>query len=300
MRITNKMVFNQIDETLIKTQGDVLNAHEKVVTGKKILKPSDDPSGVNKVLNYRTLTSNIEQYNRNLNTVQNRLESTETAIGSATDILQRLKELAIAQANGTMSADDRKIAAVEVQQLRDEMVSIANTRTASGYIFAGYATDIAPFQADGSVTPGISIDGEIKIEIESGGNITANIPGDRLFKGTGVTGGIDIFASMNDFITALDSNDENGIQTAIDDMDAGLNQVINARTDTGTRLSRIDLVRERLDDVKLVTTNALSNEEDIDLAMAISDFAAKQQALEAARASASRIFEMPTLMDFLK
>lgn len=294
------MMFEQTKSSMQKGQEAVLDAHEKVVTGKKILKPSDDPAGVNKVLNYRTLTSNIEQYNRNLNTVQNRLESTETAIGSATGILQRLKELAIAQANGTMSADDRKIAAVEVRQLRDEMVGIANTRTESGYIFAGYATDTAPFQADGSVTPAVSIDGEIKIEVESGGNITANIPGDRLFKGAGVTGGIDIFASMNDFIAALNSNNVAGIQTAIGDMDAGLNQVINARTDTGAGLSRIDLVRERLDNVKLVTTKALSNEEDIDLAIAISDFTARQQALEAARATASRIFEMPTLMDFLK
>lgn len=297
MRITSKMIFSQIDTNLIKTQGDLLAAHDKVVTGKKILNPSDDPAAVNKILSYRTLTSNIEQYNRNLNAVQGRLEATESALDSTSNILQRLKELATAQANGTMNADDREVGAREAEQLFEEMVGIGNTKTESGYLFAGYDSDTVPFNSDGSVNA-TDISGEINIQIDSGMTITANIPGDKLFKGE--SGGIDIFTVVNTFITALNSNDTAGIQTAISDMDSALNQVIDTRTDVGTRLSRIDLVRERLDDVKLITTKALSQEEDIDIAEAISDFTARQQALEAARASASRIFEMPTLMDFLK
>lgn len=298
MRITNKMIFSQAEWGMIKGEEELLTAQERVTTGRRILKPSDDPSGVNKVMGYKTLLSKIEQYGRNLNAVRPRLEQTESAMASAVDVLQRLKELAVAQANGTMTADDRKMAAAEVQQLFGEMVSIANTEDESGYIFAGYAGNTPPFQSDGSITAGISVSGEINIQIDSGARIAANIPGDRVFKGTG--GGIDIFAALNSFISALNSNDVTGIQTAIANMDTSLSQVINARTDIGARLARVEMVKDRLDEIRLATTEAMSNEEDIDLAKAISDFTAKQQALEAARASAAKVFEMPTLMDFLK
>lgn len=297
MRITSKMMFEQANSSMMKGQEAVLDAHERVVTGKKILRPSDDPAGTNKIMSYRTLTTNIEQYGRNLNAVQGRLEATESALGSVSNVLQRLKELAIAQANGAMNADDRKTGAVEAEQLFEEMVGIANTKTGNGYLFAGYDSDTVPFNSDGSLNAA-DISGEINIQIDPGMTITANVPGDKLFKG--VSGGTDIFSVVNSFITALNSNDTAGIQTAISDMDAALSQVIETWTDVGTRLSRIDKVRERLEDVKLITTKALSQEEDIDIAEAISDFTARQQYLEAARASAARIFEMPTLMDFLK
>lgn len=296
MRVTNKMIFSQTDLGMFKAQEDLLDAHEKVVTGKGVLKPSDDPAAANRVLGYRTVISRIEQHGRNVNSVQARLESTESALSSAGNVIQRLKELATAQANGSLSPEERKTGAAEVRQLFEEMVAAANTKSESGYIFAGYATDTAPFDINGNTSGNIG--GEIRIEIENGMTVSANVTGDKVFKGTG--GGVDVFAAINGLLSSLDSNDAAGIQTAICNMDKALDQIIKARTDVGARLARIDLVKGRLEDVKLVTTNALSDEEDIDIAKAISDFTAKQQALEAARASAAKIFQMPTLMDFLK
>lgn len=298
MRITERMMFNQVDLGMMNAQEQVVEAQDRVTTGKRILKLSDDPAGVGKVLNYRTTIANVEQYSRNINSVRQRLETTESPLVSAGNILQRLKELAVQQSSGSLTASDRANAAKETQQLFDEMVHLANTKTENGYIFAGYANDKAPFQSDGSITAGINISGEISIQIEGGTAIKANLTGDRVFKGVG--GGIDIFSSINNFTTALNSNDTAGIQTAIGTMDSALAQVVNARADLGGRLNAIDYSRERLDEIKLAATKARSNEEDIDITRAISDFTAKQQALDAARASSASLLKMPTLMDFLK
>lgn len=298
MRVTNRMIYDQASSNIIDVSEGLYEANDKLVTGKKVLRPSDDPSGVNKILSYRTLESNINQYGRNINAARTRLESVESALASGSNTFQRLKELAIAQANATMTASDRQIAAIEAQELLEELVGIGNTKADGGYIFAGYANNSLPFQSDGSVTAGINISGEISIQIDSGTAIKANIPGDRLFKGA--LGGIDVFGAIKDFVTALNSNDTAGIMAAIDNMDTSLRQIVNSRAEVGVRLGRVDMTKERLDEIKLVTIKALSSEEDVDIAIAISDFTAKQHALEAASSAASRMFQMPRLMDFLK
>jgi flagellar hook-associated protein 3 FlgL len=86
--------------------------------------------------------------------LKDRYQLEETALTNGSDILVRVKELALQGANATLSAKDREIIAVEVQGLRDEMLSIANTRDATGNsIFAGGNTEVTAFQTqnDGSV-----------------------------------------------------------------------------------------------------------------------------------------------------
>ncbi len=398
MRVTSKMMFNQADGSMMTANEGVFGAQTRLESGKKILTPSDDPAAVTKILNYRTIETNIDQYSRNINAVRARLESTESALGSASNAIQRLKELAIAQANATNTAADRKIGAAEARQLFEELVGIGNTKTENGYIFGGYASSAAPFQTTTPFTTGTTISGEINVQIDSGMTIKANIRGDMAF---GAAGGIDVLDAVNRFVNALNANNladsttvgfaaqpaagnaftlqgktyefnsggplvnpgaipitigaaltntidnattavlanatnitavnsggmalaltstsfgsntvvanvgtvanqtvsnNSSVQTTIGEMDAALNQIVNARADVGARLGRVDAVKERLDGVKLATGKARSNEEDIDLAKAITDFTAKQQALEAARSSAAKMFEMPTLMDFL-
>ncbi len=291
-------MFEQAESSMMKKQEAVLDAHERVVSGKKILKPSDDPSSANKVMGYRSLLSNVDQYERNITAVQSRLDITETALKSANVVVQKLKELAIGQSAGTITAEERKNAAVMAQSWRDALVGIANTKTDSGYIFAGYATDIAPFDANGNPTGSIS--GEMETAIDSRVRIKANIPGDNVFKGTGSYGATDIFTSISNLITALNTDNIAGINTATNDLSSGVAQIVNARTDVAGRQGMAMDVKDRLAWVKLTTTNSLSKEEDVDMATAITEFTAKQQSLEAAQMAAKRLFEMPTLMDFLK
>lgn len=298
MRITSKMMFEQAEGAMMKRQEAVLDAHERVVSGKKILKPSDDPAGANKVMGYRSLLSSVDQYERNIAIVQSRLDITETALKSASDVVQALKGLAIGQSAGTATAEERKNAAVIAQNWRDTLVGIANTKAEGGYIFGGYAANAAPFDANGNTTGTIS--GEIDARIGNGVKIKANITGDRVFKGAVTYGTTDIFTSINNLITALNANDTAGINTAIIDLAYGEAQIVNARTDVAGRQGMASGVKESLAGFKLTTTNSLSKEEDVDMATAITDFTAKQQSLEAAQMAAKRLFEMPTLMDFLK
>jgi flagellar hook-associated protein 3 FlgL len=95
-----------------------------------------------------------DTYQALMSQLKDRYQLEETTLTNGSDILVRVKELALQGANATLSAKDREIIALEVQGLRDELLSIANTRDATGNsIFAGGNTEVTAFQtqADGSV-----------------------------------------------------------------------------------------------------------------------------------------------------
>ncbi|TAK05482.1 MAG: flagellar hook-associated protein 3 [Candidatus Manganitrophaceae bacterium] len=129
--------------------------------------------------------------------------------------------------------------------------------------------------------------------------VIVSLPGDRLFKGVGVTGGVDIFSSVAGLQVALETNDMAGIQAALTNIGAAQEQVNNERVLLGARLNRMDATKTVLSDFKLSITQFKSNIENVDLTEVISEFSLQQTALEATRATAARLVQH-SLLDFLK
>ncbi len=138
---------------------------------------------------------------------------------------------------------------------------------------------------------------ESKVLIGEGATITKNIPGDRLFKGT--IGGIDIFAVVGGLQTALETNDLNGIQTALANLDRADDQISNARTLLGARLKRAETDGSMLEDLRLTLATFKSERENVDITRAISDLVQQQNVLEATRATFAKLIQR-SLLDFLR
>ncbi|MCG3110443.1 MAG: flagellar hook-associated protein FlgL [Candidatus Manganitrophus sp. SB1] len=141
--------------------------------------------------------------------------------------------------------------------------------------------------------------GEISFLIGPNTPVIMNLPGDRLFKGVGVTGGVDLFSAVGGLQAALETNDTAGIQAALTNISAAQEQVIGERALLGARLNRMDATKTVLEDFKLSITRFKSDLENIDLTQAISDFSLQQVALEATRATAARLIQN-SLLDFLR
>jgi len=119
---------------------------------KRINRPSDDPIGMSKVLDYRKRIASIEQYTRNITSAEIQVETTVTSLEDVHELLNDAKDIAITQ----FSADDasgRETAAREVAGIYDRIRDIANTRLGGTYIFGGHDTDTLPFPKD-EVTTG--------------------------------------------------------------------------------------------------------------------------------------------------
>lgn len=138
-----------------ENQAQVAKTREQLSTGKEIVRPSDNPGKVSAIENLDRAIAKNETYGELISQLKDRYQLEETVLTNSADILVRIKDLAIQSANATLSAEDRQIVAVEVESLRDELLSIANTRDMNGNsIFAGGKTELSAFvkAEDGTVS----------------------------------------------------------------------------------------------------------------------------------------------------
>lgn len=153
MRISTTQIFRNGIDTLQRSQQELNRTQLQLSTGKRILSPSDDPSGAVQSLQFRSGIEKIEQFQRNGTLLEQRLNYSETVLSSVIDGVQRVRELAVQGNNATQTNETRAFIAGEIQQSLDALLQLANTRDANGeYVFAGNKSLTKPFElAGGSV-----------------------------------------------------------------------------------------------------------------------------------------------------
>lgn len=151
MRISTSQMHQTALTSILDQQAKLNRTQQQLGTGKKILNPSDDPTGAAKTLQFEQTLSVTDQYQSNADVAKARLGLEENTVSSVTDLLDRVREIALQANNSTLSNQDRNTLAVEVRQRLDELVSYANAKDASGeYLFSGYRGTTRPFAADAS------------------------------------------------------------------------------------------------------------------------------------------------------
>lgn len=141
MRVTQSMLSSNSLRNLSESYRRMGQYQDQLSTGKKITKPSDDPVVAMKGMFYRSNLTEVEQYKRNLSELYLWMENSEAGIEQANNGLQRVRELVIQGKTGSLSPTDRDAIAREVEQLKDDLVQVANTQVSGRYIFHGTDTD---------------------------------------------------------------------------------------------------------------------------------------------------------------
>jgi len=172
MRITENMKFNTSLASMANVQSQYNSVMEKMASLKRVNRISDDPLGMIQLLDYRQGQASIEQYQKNIDNSSAWLSMTETKLTSAGDLLSKARELAVGQGTATATAETRRIAADNVKQLKEEMLSLANSTYGSRYLFAGSQMAVAPFSA---TSQSASIDAPVAAASNSfDGTVTAS------------------------------------------------------------------------------------------------------------------------------
>lgn len=151
LRISTAQIYSQGVGSILEQQSKVSETSLQLATGKRILNPSDDPTGAVQSIELNTAIGSLEQYQKNIVLAEGRLAFEESQLQQVGDVLLRVRELAIQGNNGSLTNEDRGFIAAELNQRLDELIDYANARYANGeYIFAGYQSQTQPFAADGA------------------------------------------------------------------------------------------------------------------------------------------------------
>lgn len=186
MRIADKMQYNQVNQNVAKNRTEMSELQNQAATQKRLTKPSDDPLAAARVLSARTEERGNQQYIKNINNAKSFLEFTDQSLGELSEILIRVKELAISQANDASGNEQsRQVTASEVEQIYNQSIQIGNRKLGDRFIFGGSQTQAAPFDQDGNY---IGNDSDMKIGIHKDTFVSMNIPGNKIFLGKGLSG----------------------------------------------------------------------------------------------------------------
>ncbi|WP_152655250.1 flagellar hook-associated protein FlgL [Oceanobacillus sp. CFH 90083] len=289
MRVTQSMLSNNLLRNLTHNSTQMNKYMDQLYSGKKISKPSDDPMIAMKGVSYRSELARIKQFERNTSEVNSWLDNTDAAVDQANHAMQRLRELAVKASNGTNSSDEYQSILEEAKQLKEHLVDIANTNVNGKYIFNGTNSNTPPIDENGSIT---FSGGDVLIEVSSGITVKANTNGSTVFGENG-----ELFDTVDNFINRLESGEN--IEESLNELDASIGSVLDARAEIGARMNRLELVENRLADQKIVTTKTLSDNEDVDFAEAITNLITQESLHRAALSAGSRIIQ-PSLVDFLR
>ncbi|WP_078392226.1 flagellar hook-associated protein FlgL [Shouchella patagoniensis] len=144
MRITQPMLTANTLRYSQASYERLSTLQEQLSTQKKISRFSQNPVIAVKSMQYRESQALNTQYKRNINEAHNWLDQSDTSLRETTNVLNRVRELAVKASTGTYGPDERKSVAQETEELRNHLMTIANTSTAGKYIFNGTNTSKAP------------------------------------------------------------------------------------------------------------------------------------------------------------
>lgn len=288
MRVTQSMLSNNMLRNLSNSYSKMGKLQNQIDSGKKITRPSDDPVVAMKGMGYRTTLGKVEQYQKNTGEVQSWLDTSDDTLDKVGSALQRANELAIQAANGTNTDADRDKIQSELDQLRQHMQSLANTKIGDKFIFSGTKTSTPLYDSVTGYPDPLASDAfekDVKIEVFDGVQLSAS------------TNAIDLFRNIDQMFEGIKDGTID-FNKAVGEIDTQLNSLLVARADIGARQNRVDLMADRLSSQEIIATKQMSENEDIDYEETITDLITQESIHSAALSVGARIIQ-PSLVDFL-
>jgi len=288
MRITNNILINNLKSNMRTNIRNLEKYQTQLATGLRINKPSDDPVGLIDVLRLSSRLRDNEQYKSNVDDALSWLTTTDSSLDVLTSNLNRVYELAVYGATGTLTDDDRNALSAEIKRIRAQVIDIINSTHGDRYIFGGTNTRQEPYDGaswnDNTDVINYEISMNVKMEI----NLTAQ----EVFKEN------DMLGMLDNIILHLE-NDASALNGDLDDIKYNLDKVLACRAEVGARMNHLEFTKQRLLEQQENYTAVLSEKGDIDPAQVIMDLKNQENVYSSALAVGARII-MPTLMDFLR
>ena len=277
MAVVNTNIGSSLAQAaLMKNERSLSTAMEQLSTGKRINAAGDDASGLAISARMTSQIRGLETSIRNANDAISMVDTAEGALDEITEMLQRIRELAVQSGTGTTHADDRTYMDAEFNALRDEIDRIASNTEWNGNTVIDGTRGSA-----GTVTYQVGVDGGNTLSVDFG-DMTAS------------TGSM---ASLNGAAVGLNSTTvASGITLAasvITITDAAITAVSTQRATFGATSNRLTHAVDNLTNVKTNAEASRSRILDTDYAAATSELARTQIIQQAGTAMLAQANQLP-------
>ncbi|HEX5656802.1 MAG TPA: flagellar hook-associated protein FlgL [Polyangiales bacterium] len=283
MRVSDNAKFASVTKNVQKAQSDFVSAQQKAGSGLRVAKPSDDPVAAAQARREASRKALGAAGISAADAATDQLSGADQALDDVYSGLDRARELALQGASDTMSKENRSDLAQEMRKIRDQMVSLGNSKVGDKYVFAGYRDQTAPFEQSGTFVG----DGNIKeVQPVPGMRVAASISGASVF-GSGAPN--DTFSTLDSLIAGLESNDPEAIRGQLDHLQASQDRVVKSRSVVGSLMDSVELGRNVADQQQARATSQIASLTEVDAVQSALNLMQAKSALEAAITVAGQI-----------
>jgi flagellin len=257
MIINNNMSSLYANRVLGISNDSIMKSMEKLSSGERINRAGDDASGLAVSEKMRSQIRGLNQASRNIQNGISFIQTTEGYLQETTDILQRIRELAVQSANGIYSDEDRMQIQVEVSQLVAEVDRIASQ---------------AQFNGMNMLTGRFALEGDGMMQFQIGANVDQNT---RVYIGTMTAHSLGLKGVQgSDEQISISSPDQANLVLAT--VDSALKTVNKQRADLGAYQNRFEIAAKGINVAAENTQAAESRIRDTDMASQMVEFTRDQ------------------------
>lgn len=323
MRVTNSMLSYNFLKDMRNNLNNMQTMQEQLTSGKEIRKPSDNPFKVSRAMQLHSDIDANKQYNENIKDTINWLDATDTALGQAGNVLQRVRELLVSSGNAAYGSSERKAIKDEINQKVGELSQIINTNFDGKYVFGGTRATSKPMDTQKNVDGNTEliyrlreggkledtnsdeykmIESKMKVEISQGVYMEYNVSATEITNFKNEKGDtIDLKSLLGDIVKDLDAPDGKDNLTGKDlqGVTDAINNLLKVRAEVGAKQNRMDSAKDKNIDENFNMTEILSSTEDINFAEKMMQYSTMQTVYMASLQTSAKIIQ-PSLLDFLR
>lgn len=291
-RVTNQTMAAAAQRQLQAGQVRLAALQEKGSTLQNISRPSDDPVALAEAVGARAQLRAADQYSNNISDGTGWLNTADSALGQATNILNRIRDLTLQASNGSLNQQAKDILAAEIEGLNKDLLGAANAKYLGRNVFAGSSDAAAAFSGQPPVFNGTA-GSSVERRVDADRTIRVDADGGAIFG----DGAGSVFALVSDVVATIRSGaDPAAHLSAIDDR---LKTVISSRAEVGTRQSLLEQARDTVRAQKVTLESRRSAIEDADIGQVVLDLKLQETNYQVALAVTAKVLQ-PSLMDFLR
>lgn len=304
--------------------------NKQLTSGKEISRPSDNPYKVARSMQLNTDINTNKQYNENIKDTINWLNTTDTALGQVTNVIQRVRELMVSSGNASYGSNEQKAISDEINQRIEEVAQILNSNFDGKYVFGGTKTSSKPLGSDiDGITgntylyfvdkSGNKLDLEdtstytknqlemlgtkMNIEISQGVEMEYNVTAKEVLICKNDNGKqVNLMNLLSNITSNLKSSNSSDrvkvVGENLADIDSVVSNLLKLRAEVGAKQNRMDSAQTKNEDENYNMTDILSKTEDIDFTEKTIEFTIAQTVYQASLQICAQVLPK-SLLDYL-